>query len=117
MGHSGIALPPRRAGARAAVGRRFQREPFRVTRVTCTSGEDHHHGAWQLSACRKVAKSVREALELVGAERKEMSVFTNLRRRTAADTTVAGDSRLDAWARARGAALVESIVRATHPGA
>lgn len=47
-----------------------------------------------------------------------MSVFTILRRRPAAGTTeqiaVRIDSRLDAWARNRGAALVESVVRATR---
>ncbi len=68
---------------------------------------------------RGVITSVGEALELVGAERKEMSFFALLRRRGAAGTAeqvpVSGDSWLDAWARSRGAALVESVVRATRP--
>ncbi|MFP5370628.1 MAG: hypothetical protein ACLGI3_07750 [Actinomycetes bacterium] len=50
-----------------------------------------------------------------------MSVFTLLRRRAAAgpaaEHSVPGDSWLDAWARHRGAALVESVVRATRTDA
>ncbi len=50
-----------------------------------------------------------------------MSAFSILRRRATAGTAeqvpVAGDSRLDAWARNRGAALVESVVRATRTDA
>jgi hypothetical protein len=59
-----------------------------------------------------------KVLELDGTERKEMSVSELFRRRAAADTAeqaaVSGDSRMDAWARVRGAALVESVVRATR---
>ena len=84
-------------------------------------GEDRHFSGRQLFPARGVTKNVGRALELVGAERKDMSAFSILRRRATAGTAeqvpVAGDSRLDAWARNRGAALVESVVRATRTDA
>ena len=83
-------------------------------------GEHRHPLDRQLLPGCEVTKNVMEALELVGAERKEMSVFTLLRRRGAGSTAgqpASGDSWLDVWARNRGAALVESVVRATHPDA
>jgi hypothetical protein len=47
-----------------------------------------------------------------------MSFPLNFRRRAAADRSepvaVPADSRMDRWARARGAALVESVVVATR---
>ena len=84
-------------------------------------GEHRHPLERQLFPAREVTKNVGRAFESVGAERKDMSAFSILRRWATAGTAeqapVAGDSRLDAWARNRGAALVESVVRATRTDA
>jgi hypothetical protein len=61
----------------------------------------------------------RESAESVGAGKvTEMSMSLNFRRQAVADRSehVAepADSRMDKWARARGAALLESVVVATR---